>query len=371
MTSFNLLKKSEKSAGRRGELLTRHGKIQTPFFMPIATVGAVKTLTFEDLETLEAEIILSNTYHLMLRPGMDLIGEFGDLHRFIHWSKAILTDSGGYQVFSLAKIRKITEEGVAFQSHIDGQKWLLTPEKAIEIQYQLGSDIMMFLDECVGNPAVEKEAQKAMELTQRWAERQIKSELAQKARARGQLAFGIVQGSLYPELRQKSARGLVTLNCDGYAIGGLAVGEKPAEMYQVLNYTVPELPEDKARYLMGVGKPEQILKAVTLGVDMFDCVIPTREARHGRLYLWQSEELDLVGKFYRAVAISNKRFKADQNPINPDSRFKVLREYSLSYLHHLFLIKEPLALRLATLNNVEFYLNLMRKIRQALEMGNL
>jgi len=388
------------SSARLGVLKTRHGLIQTPFFMPIATVGAVKTLTYADLKNLGASIILSNTYHLMLRPGADSVEKFGGLHKFMHWDRPILTDSGGYQVFSLAKMRKITDEGVNFQSHLDGRRWQLTPEKAMEIQYQLGSDIMMLLDECVGNPAPLTVAKKAVERTQNWAARQMASAQTAKARRRGQLVFGIVQGALNKKLRQQSARGLVALDCDGYAVGGLAVGEKPVEMYKILEATVPELPADKARYLMGVGRPEQIVEAVKRGIDMFDCVIPTREARHGRLYLWRAgAKVDIsatpsrltrpstacppvsrphgnpapwhADDFYETITITNQKFAADKTPINAASKFPELRNYSRAYLRHLFVIKEPLAMRLTTLNNVEFYLDLMVEIRWRIRAGVL
>ncbi len=374
MSNWRCLKKSKTSFARRGRLTTRHGVIQTPFFMPIATVGAVKTISFEDLLLLRAQIVLSNTYHLMLRPGANMLEKFGGLHEFMRWDKPILTDSGGYQVFSLSKIRRVQDSGVEFQSHLDGRRWSLTPEKTMQIQFQLGSDIMMPLDECIATPASRTAATAAVKRTSLWAARQIKSTFARRARRRGQLLFGIVQGALYPDLRRQSARDLVKLNFDGYAIGGLAVGEKPAAMYRAIENTIPELPTDQARYLMGVGRPEQIVEAVKRGIDMFDCVIPSREARHGRLYLWRQPATipDLSRRdFYHTINITNQKFTTDHTPINSASKFPELRQYSRAYLRHLFATKEPLALRLATLNNIEFYLDLMTAIRRQIAAGTL
>ncbi|MDD4607118.1 MAG: tRNA guanosine(34) transglycosylase Tgt [Patescibacteria group bacterium] len=366
--SFKLLKKSKKSQARIGILKTQHGKIQTPFFMPIATVGTVKTLTFEDLHNLPAQIILSNTYHLMLRPGEDLIKKAGGLHRFINWHKPILTDSGGFQVFSLSKLRKIDDRGIKFNSHIDGREYFLTPLKALKIQQKLGVDIVMLLDECVGLPASREKVAKAVERTTKWAKQQ-QNYIATLRDDYKKLFFGIVQGGVYKDLRLKSTKEITALNFDGYAVGGLAVGESEKEMYQVLDWVCPKLPSNKPHYLMGVGYPEQIIEAVKKGIDMFDCVIPTREARHGKLYQFKNKKLDKG--FYQTINISNAKFKKDFSPINPDSKLEILRKYSKSYLHHLFKIQEPLALRLATLNNVEFYLNLMERIRRAIKENNL
>ncbi len=345
---------------RKNKLNLNHGSVMTPFFMPIATKGAVKNLSGEDMEELGAQILLSNTYHLYLQPGHELIEKAGGLHKFMAWRKPILTDSGGYQVFSLSKIRKLKEEGVEFQSHIDGSRHLLTPERSIEIQIALGVDIAMVLDECTPYPCGYEDARKSMELTLRWAGRC--KEYFDKNKKEGQKLFGIVQGSVYKDLRIECAKRLVEIGFDGYAIGGLAVGEPREEMYEVLDHVVDELPENKPRYLMGVGRPEEIVEAVKKGVDMFDCVIPTREARHGRLYQFTKNDPD--GDFYQTINVTNEKFKMDFSPINPDSKFSLLRDNSKAYLHHLLRTQEGLGFRLATLNNLEMYLELMRRIRQ-------
>ena len=372
MKNFKLLKKSKKSQARLGILNTRKGKIKSPFFMPIGTVGAVKTLTYQDLEKLDAQIELSNTYHLMLRPGEDYLKKFGGLHKFMNWKKPILTDSGGFQVFSLAKIRKVKDEGVEFQSHLSGKKYFMTPEKSMDVQLKIGSDIMMVLDECVGNPCKYEIAKDAVERTTKWAER-CKKFVDKKIKklAKKPMLFGIVQGGLHKDLRVKSAQKLKKIDFDGYAVGGLAVGEAAKEMYKALDWVCPELPEDKARYLMGVGRPEQIVAAVKRGIDMFDCVIPTREARHGRLYEFKSKISLNTKNFYKTYNILNQKFKSKKEAINPNSKFEILRKYNKAYLHHLFKIKEPLAIRLATLNNLEFYLGLMSEIRKEIKSGNL
>lgn len=368
---YSIYKKSAISQARRGRLQTKHGQIETPFFMPIATRGAVKTLTVQDLKMLEPQIILSNTYHLYLRPGLDVLKQAPGLHRFMNWSGPILTDSGGFQVFSLSGTKsrqgnlvKIKPEGVEFASHIDGSRHFFTPEKVLEIQKIIGSDIAMLLDVCTANPAQFSQAEKDLQLTLAWAERSC------LVKDSAQQTFAIVQGSTYKDLRIKSARELVRMDWDGYAIGGLAVGETDQEMYEVLDYTVPELPEGKPRYLMGVGRPENIIEAVKRGVDMFDCVIPTREARHGRLYVWDTDDISKFS-FYKTITITNQEYKIDFSPINKDSVFPELKEYSLAYLNHLFSVAEPLAQRLATLNNLEFYLNLMKKIRAGISSGVL
>ena len=368
MNNFTLSRKSKKSKARLSTLKLAHGKVSTPFFMPIATKGAVKTLSIDEVQELKPEILLSNTYHLYLQPGLDLLKKFGGLHKFMNWDKPILTDSGGFQVFSLSKIRKVKEDGVEFQSHLDGSKHLLTPEKVVDIQKIIGSDIMMVLDQCIDSTSDYTATNKAMEITTRWATRARKYFL--KKKIKDQLQFGIVQGALFEDLRKQSALELSKLNFDGYAIGGLAVGETNDEMYKVLDYIVDELPADKPRYLMGVGKPENIVEAVKRGVDMFDCVIPTREARHGRLYIWKNQNLNSKN-FYQTINISNEKFKADKTAINKDSKIPALRSYTRGYLSHLFKTQEPLALKLATLNNVEFYLELMRKIRTEIGNGKL
>lgn len=366
---FEIKKQADKSKARLTELKTQRGIIKGPFFMPIATKGAVKYLTYEDLKNLEAQIVLSNTYHLFLKPGQELMEKFGGLHKMMNWTGPILTDSGGFQVFSLAKTRKLSEKGVEFASHIDGSKIMLTPEKSIEMQMSIGSDIMMVLDVCCELPTTRYQLRNSMFLTFEWAKRC--KEYFEKENSKNTL-FGILQGGIEKELRLESAKDITSLEFDGYAIGGLSVGESAAEMYKVLDWVCPELPEDKPRYLMGVGKPENIIESVKRGIDMFDCVIPTREARHGRLYLSKDNVdfkklLDADSKvdnnFYTAINIKSKPFKEDFSPINKNSRFEVLRNYSKAYLRHLFDVGEPLAQRLATLNNLEFYLELMKKIR--------
>jgi len=363
--------KKQQNKARRGELKTRRGKIQTPFFMPIATKGAIKTLSYEDIQLLDPEIILSNTYHLMLRPGEEEIKKLGGLHELMNWEKPILTDSGGFQVFSLSSIRKMSEDGVEFRSHIDGRKMKMTPEDSIRIQTAIGSDIMMVLDECVELPATRDYLERSVDLTTRWAKRCWDYyNKAKKKSDKPALMFGIVQGGLEEDLRKKSAKDLSKIGFDGYAIGGLSVGESEQEMYSVLDYVVDKLPEDKPRYLMGVGYPHEIVEAVKHGVDMFDCVIPTREARHGRLYLWTDKKIDFEKEndtdFYQAVNCKAEKYKFDLTPINKDSKNPLLRKYTKAYLRHLFTIGEPLAQRLATLNNLEFYLELMKKIREGI-----
>jgi len=345
---FKLLKKS--GGARRGTLKTAHGTIQSPFFMTIATAGAVKGLIPDEVRELGGEVILANTYHIHLRPGEDVVAKAGGLHKFMNWNGPILTDSGGYQVFSLSKIRKLKADGVEFQSHIDGEKIFLTPEKCIEIQQKLGSDIMMCLDECPPYPAERKYVEKSLELTTEWARR------CRKGRRSASLTFGIVQGGMHADLREKSAKQLVKIGFDGYAIGGLSVGEPNNLMYEMLDATIPHLPEDKPRYLMGVGTPENILEAVERGIDMFDCVLPTRNARHG--YLFTSKGI---------VRIRNEQYKEDFTPLDKKCSCYTCKNYTKAYLRHLFTSNEILSLRLNTLHNVAFYLDLMKKIREAIE----
>lgn len=349
---FKLLKTSGKA--RRGQLKTTHGNIETPFFMPIATAGAVKGLTTEAMRQLGAQILLSNTYHLHLRPGEELIERAGGLHKFMNWDGPILTDSGGYQVFSLSKIRKLKDDGVEFQSHLDGSKIFLTPEKAVEIQQKLGSDIIMCLDECPAADKDRKYVEESLELTTRWARRCKESHT--KLSAPSSKLFGIVQGGMHADLRKKSARQLTEIGFDGYAIGGLSVGEPNEVMYAMLDETVPELPEDKPRYLMGVGTPEDILEAVDRGVDMFDCVLPTRNARHGHFFTSKG-----------AVRIKNEMYREDFRPLDPDCTCHTCQNYTRAYLRHLFMAQEPLFLSLATMHNLAFYLDLMKEIREAIE----
>lgn len=389
---FKIAEFSKKSKARLGELKTSHGVIKTPFFMPIATKGAVKTLDALDMENLKAQVLLSNTYHLYLRPGMEIIKKAGGLHKFMNWSGPILTDSGGYQVFSLAKMRKISEEGVKFRSHIDGSEHLLTPEDSIEIQMILDSDIMMVLDECPPHPCDYDYAKESLELTTRWAKRckdffysaspssdgtgsrrfkrfginSVRNPQLKLGRNPNQKLFGIVQGSTYKDLRIKSARQLKKLNFDGYAIGGLAVGEPRKEMYKVLDYIIDELPQDKPHYLMGVGKPDEIVESVKRGIDMFDCVIPTRNARHGMLYIWKHDNLNKKD-FYETIQITNEKFKKDFTPLDKKCGCHTCRNFSRAYLNHLFKTNEMLGYRLTTIHNVKFYLDLMAKIRLNIE----
>lgn len=364
---FKILKKSKKSYARLGELKTIHGVLHTPFFMPIATRGAIKSLTTDEMRDLGAEIILSNTYHLFLRPGNEIMKKAGGLHKFMKWSGAILTDSGGYQVFSLSKFRKISDQGVEFRSEIDGKKIFLTPEKVIDIQKNIGSDIMMCLDECPGFGASKKKVEEAIERTTEWAERcKIQS---QKQKTDKNLLFGIVQGGVFPDLRKKSLKDLMNIGFSGYAVGGLAVGEPVKEMYNVLDFLVDKLPEDKPHYLMGVGYPEQIVEGVKRGIDMFDCVIPTRHARHGDLFIWKNNELK--GKFYDTIAIYKGKYAKDFKPLDKNCDCYACRNFSRAYLHHLYKTKEMLYYRLATMHNIKFYLDLMEKIRKGIKSGKI
>jgi queuine tRNA-ribosyltransferase len=367
---FKLLKQSKKTQARRGQLKTRRGTIETPFFMPIATKGAVKSLTTDDLKALEAQIVLSNTYHLWLRPGEKLLKRAGGLHNFMQWDGPMLTDSGGFQVFSLGHRRKMSEKGVEFRSHIDGRKIFMKPEDSIRMQMAIGSDIVMVLDECVALPAKLEYIKESIELSTRWANRcKVYFEKKHKDihKAKQPLLFGIVQGGLDKNLRLKSAQDLVAIGFDGYAIGGLSVGEPALDRNKVLDYLTSELPDLKPRYLMGIGKPADIIEAVNRGVDMFDCVIPTREARHGRLYVWNRRIKNVLSnphKCYSHINIKAEMQARNFEPINKDSNFSVLRTYTKAYLRHLFSVQEPLAQRLATLNNLEFYLTLMKRIRE-------
>jgi queuine tRNA-ribosyltransferase len=363
---FSLLRRSHVSLARIGTLMTPHGRVRTPFFMPIATKAAIKTLQVSEVKELGAEIILSNTYHNLVQPGLVVIKKFGGLHEFMKSDLPILTDSGGFQIFSLAKLRKIDADGVTFQSHVDGRTLRITPEESIRIQVALGSDIMMAFDHFPGYPATRKQAEYAVELTTEWAKRCIaeKKRIEQKnKKAKKQLLFGIIQGSVFRDLREKSVRELTALPFNGFAVGGLAVGEPSKEMYKVLDYTVPLLPENKPRYLMGVGYPDNIVEAVRRGIDMFDCVIPTREGRHGRLFVWKKGKAGKrLGKgFYETINIRNSRFQSDTTPINDGS----LKQYSRAYLHHLFKTGEPLGQRFGTINNLEFYLQLMIAIKDS------
>ncbi|MDD2807181.1 MAG: tRNA guanosine(34) transglycosylase Tgt [Patescibacteria group bacterium] len=360
---LKIVKKSKVSNARVTELKTAHGKIMGPFFMPIATKAAVKNLSTDEIKKVGAQIILSNTYHLMITPTNKLIKKAGGLHKFMNWPGPILTDSGGFQVYSLSNLRKITELGVIFSDPMSGKKYSLTPELSMDIQSDLGVDIAMAFDEVIGYPASKELVKQAMERTTRWAQRCLKHREKQKQK---NILFGIVQGGIYQDLRLKSVKALTDLPFDGYAIGGIAVGEPRNMMAKILDWVIPELPEHQPRYLMGLGRPDEIVAAVRLGIDMFDCVIPTREARHGRLYLWHSKNLKSK-TFYKTINITNAKYAKDFSPINSTN----LKQYSKAYLHHLFNTKEPLGMRLATLNNLDFYLTLMSEIRQTIRIGKL
>jgi queuine tRNA-ribosyltransferase len=350
--SFNLL--ATDGRARRGEISTPRGMVRTPAFMPVGTAGTVKTMYMDQVRDLGADIILGNTYHLMLRPGAERVAALGGLHKFANWPYPILTDSGGFQVMSLSNLRKITEQGVTFRSHIDGAKFDMSPERSIEIQGLLGSDIQMQLDECVALPASLKDIEKAMQLSLRWADR-CKSAFGDQP---GRAMFGIVQGGDQPELRVQSAEALTAMCLKGYAVGGLAVGEPQAVMLEILDATLPHLPEHKPRYLMGVGTPDDILKSVARGIDMFDCVMPTRAGRHGLAYT-------RFGK----INLRNARHAEDPRPLDVESDCPAARDYSRAYLHHLVRSGEALAGMLLTWNNLHYYQRLMQGARGAIEKG--
>ncbi|TVQ73141.1 MAG: tRNA guanosine(34) transglycosylase Tgt [Oceanospirillales bacterium] len=340
---------------RRGRLTFPRGVVETPAFMPVGTYGTVKGMLPRDVKALGAQIVLGNTFHLMLRPGTEIINLHGDLHDFMQWQGPILTDSGGFQVFSLGKMRKITEEGVSFRSPVDGSKVFLSPERSMEVQRALGSDIVMIFDECTPYPATEIEAAESMRMSLRWAER------SKTAHGDSPSAlFGIVQGGMYPHLRDESLAGLTEIDFDGYAIGGLSVGEPKEEMIEVLDHLAYKMPEDKPRYLMGVGKPEDIVEAVRRGVDMFDCVIPTRNARNGFLFTSTG-----------VVKIRNSVNKTDTRPLDENCDCYTCKNFSRAYLHHLDKCGEMLGAQLSTLHNLHYYQTLMAGLRNALEQGKL
>ncbi|HET6960026.1 MAG TPA: tRNA guanosine(34) transglycosylase Tgt [Vicinamibacterales bacterium] len=351
---------------RRGRMRTAHGDVETPAFMPVGTQGAVKGVTHRELDTLGAEILLSNTYHLYLRPGDDLIARRGGLHRFIGWNKPILTDSGGYQVFSLSDRRTIDENGAHFRSHLDGSAHSLTPEKAADIQAQLGSDVAMVLDECLAHPATEEAARLSMERTLRWAARARDRFVTLREGTvpgvtmsnPGQAQFGIVQGGVFPGLREVSAGETVKIGFEAYAIGGLSVGEPPAVMYDVVSRTTPCLPSDRPRYLMGTGTPEDLVESVARGIDLFDCVLPTRNARNGQLFT-------STGR----INIKNARYAEDDRPLDPACTCYTCRTCSRAYLRHLFQAGEINSSTLNTLHNLHFYLDTLRQIRDAIVFG--
>ncbi len=350
--TFQRIKEDEKTRARRGRIITPHGIIETPVFMPVGTAATVKAMKPEELKKMGSPIILSNTYHLYLRPGHEIIREAGGLHAFMNWDRAILTDSGGFQVFSLGAMRKISEEGVTFQSHLDGSTHLLTPEKSIEIQEALGSDIMMAFDECAPYPADREYVKNSLERTTRWLKRCVDYQTSQEK----QSLFGIMQGGMYGDLRKESARQIVEMDLPGYAIGGLSVGEPKAMMYEVLDSSTELLPKDKPRYLMGVGSPDCLLEGVERGIDMFDCVLPTRIARHGMA-------MTSTGK----VNIKNQQYQRDFGPLDPNCTCETCQNYSKAYLRHLFKSGEILSSMLMSQHNLFFLLNLMENIRKSIE----
>ena len=357
--SFQLLARD--GLARRGEIFTPRGTIRTPAFMPVGTVATVKALYPEQVRDAGADILLGNTYHLMLRPGAERMARLGGLHKFMRWEKPILTDSGGFQVMSLSKIRKINEEGALFQSHLDGSRHMLTPERAIEIQCLLGSDIQMQLDECIELPSERRDVERAMELSLRWAERSRRAFEAQQANGAagpGQAMFGIVQGGTDAELRRRSAEALVAMDLEGYAVGGLAVGEGHDLMLATLDATLPSLPETKPRYLMGVGTPLDLIEAVRRGIDMFDCVLPTRNGRHGLAFTWNGP-----------VNLRNAVHAEDTSPLDEASSCPAARDYSRAYLHHLIRSGEYLGAMLLSWVNTAFYQELMAAMRAAIEDG--
>jgi queuine tRNA-ribosyltransferase len=350
---------TDPTGARLGRLRTPHGVIDTPAFMPVGTAATVKAQSQADLESLGVQILLSNTYHLFLRPGHELIRDMGGLHKFMSWPRAILTDSGGYQVFSLSELRKVTDEGVTFHSHLDGTTHFLSPEKALEIEIALGADIIMVLDECIEAPSTQQRARDAAARTLDWA-RRSRENFAKYGDSARQMLFGIVQGGTYPELRRENADALVELNFPGYAIGGLAVGESHNITCDMTRAAASQLPANRPRYLMGVGRPEQLPDYVALGIDMMDCVLPTRSARHGCLYTSQGR-----------VLIKNARYSNDSRPIDEKCGCAVCQRYSRAYLRHLYLAGETLAAILNTHHNIYFYLDIMRGIREAIRFGKL
>jgi queuine tRNA-ribosyltransferase len=379
---FELLAQDSQSKARRGRLTTAHGVIETPVFMPVGTQGTVKAVSPRELHELKAQIILGNTYHLFVRPGMEVIRHFGGLHRFMHWDRPILTDSGGYQIFSLAKLRKITDEGVHFQNHVDGTAAFISPEIAVEIQQTLGSDIAMVLDECPPWPCDYDYAARSLEMTLRWAKRckeaanahappqpveaavsaavnpGFAADTSASTDAKSQLLFGIVQGATFADLRQKSAEALVQIGFDGYAIGGVSVGEPESEMMQAIETSEPSLPADKPRYAMGLGTPPQMIEMIARGVDMFDCVLPTRLARNGTAFAAEG-----------TLNLKNAEYTRQTGPIEEGCSCPACAEFSRGYIRHLIKAEEILGLRLISLHNLHFYLNLMTQVRKAIETG--
>mgnify|MGYP006142505705 FL=1 len=353
MSALSFKLKTTSGKARRGEITTAHGVIQTPIFMPVGTYGTVKGMTPRDLTEINAQIILGNTFHLWMRPGLDTMEKFGGLHQFMGWKGPILTDSGGFQVFSLGAMRKIKEEGVHFRSPVNGDKLFLTPEESMRIQTVLNSDIVMIFDECTPYPATHTEARLSMEMSMRWARR---SRDSFDALDNNNGLFGIVQGGMYEDLRDISLQGLEEIGFDGYAIGGLSVGEPKDDMQRILAHTAPKLPQNKPRYLMGVGTPEDLVNAVGQGIDMFDCVMPTRNARNGWLFTRTGD-----------IRIRNAKFRNDDNPLDSTCTCYTCKNFSRAYLHHLDRSKEILGAQLNTMHNLHYYLELMREMREAIE----
>jgi queuine tRNA-ribosyltransferase len=381
------------TGGRAGRLLTPHGEVETPVFMPVGTAGTVKSVAQDVLEELGCRLVLANTYHLYLRPGHELIRELGGLHRFMSWERALLTDSGGYQVFSLGDMRKVSEDGVNFRSHLDGSSHFFTPERSMDIQIALGADVMMAFDECTEHPAERKRAQESMEMTLRWARRSKKyfekhknevpwkvasSELRASSspvtrssqlttRNSTQALFGIIQGGMHADLRRESAERTVEIGFDGYAIGGLSVGEPPELTDEVVAATLPLLPADKPRYLMGVGYPDQIKRYAAMGIDMFDCVLPTRAARHGLLFTSSADCAENRGR----LQIKNAQYARDAGPVDPNCGCKVCARYSRAYLRHLYSANEGLAAVLNSIHNLAYYLDTIRSVRHSIRLGDM
>jgi queuine tRNA-ribosyltransferase len=353
MFSFEVVAKSTESRARAGVIRTSHGVVETPIFMPVGTLGSVKSISPEELVEAGAQIILGNTYHLYLRPGCDIISRFAGLHGFMHWNKPILTDSGGFQVFSLAKLAKISDEGVAFQSHIDGAKHLLSPEKVIDIQFCFDPDIMMCLDQCTPYPATRERSRSALNITTKWAQRC--KQTWQNSQNGHNALFGIVQGGMFTDLRRQSAEELVDMDFSGYAVGGLSVGEPVDVMLEMADITLPILPQTRPKYIMGVGTPQNLIELAALGADMFDCVLPTRNARNGQMFTQSG-----------TINISNSRYKDDTAPLDPECRCYTCRNYSRAYLRHLYLARELLVYRLNTIHNIHYFISFIRNLRKAI-----
>lgn len=354
MLKLNLVAQDKHSKARAGWFQTDHGVVETPIFMPVGTQGTVKAVNQHYLEhEIKAQIVLSNTYHLYLRPGTEILELAGGLHKFMNWNKPILTDSGGYQVFSLTELRKLKENGVEFRSHLDGSKHFFTPEKVIQIQRSIGSDIMMVLDECAPYPCDYEYAKKSVQLTSNWAALNKNAYIHSEPKyEHNQFLFGIIQGSVYKDLRKKSAEDLLRLDFDSYAIGGLAVGEPINQMYELVDYTTDLMPVDRPRYLMGVGRPENILESIARGIDMFDCVMPTRNARNSNVFTWDG-----------TLSMRNSKYKDDFRPLDENCKCYTCRNFTRAYIRHLFVAEEILALELASIHNLYFYLELVRQAR--------